>query len=198
MASTSPSNPSRLHISHQKMDSNARSRFLKRLAKGFQGPRRFVQLFSKQLSSPDFSLVKRPLDSAELSPQVQPSEESSLALPRVESTDHTQSRQSQTAFVQSPPPVLNPNYDYPLPTLKIKTGSGGSAQGPIAIGGDAGDIGYINERPRIDLANSGEQQGLFSFGNQPPLLPHSRYGHTQGLQRSRSRDVVEVLAPSAL
>ncbi|KAF9508929.1 hypothetical protein BS47DRAFT_1349895 [Hydnum rufescens UP504] len=48
-----------------------------------------------------------------------------------------------------------PKHDYPMGTLKIKTGSGGSAQGPVAIGGDAGGVGYINERPIIDLANSG-------------------------------------------
>ncbi|KAF9508921.1 hypothetical protein BS47DRAFT_191240 [Hydnum rufescens UP504] len=48
-----------------------------------------------------------------------------------------------------------PNHDYPVVTLRIKTGSGGSAQGPVAIGGDAGDVGYINERPIIDLVNSG-------------------------------------------
>jgi hypothetical protein len=71
---------------------------------------------------------------------------------------------------------------YPIAKLfATETGSGGSTQGPVAIGGDAGDVGYINERSRIDLANSGEPQGLFAVRNQPAsLLPHSRYGHAQG------------------
>ncbi|KAF9514695.1 hypothetical protein BS47DRAFT_1342841 [Hydnum rufescens UP504] len=137
------------------MGSNPRSGLLKRLTKAFPGPRRFVHLFSKQLSSPDFLPVKGPLDSAEPSPPVQPSEESSLAPPLVESSDHIRSRQSPAVLAPSPPPALMPNHGYPRVTLKIKTGSGGSAQGPVAIGGDAGSVGYISERPRIDLANSG-------------------------------------------
>jgi len=148
------SNPSRLHISHRKMSSNARPGLLKRLIKAFRRPCRFVRLFSKQSSPPDLP-VKGPLDSAEPSPLVQLSEESSLVPPPVESPNHTRSRQSPAALVPSPPPALMPNCGYPRVTLKIKTGSGGSAQGPVAIGGDAGDVGHIKERPRIDLANSG-------------------------------------------
>jgi hypothetical protein len=58
---------------------------------------------------------------------------------------------------------------YPIAKLcATETGNGGSAEGPVAIGGDAGHVGYINETPRIDLVNSGEPQGLFTFGTQPP------------------------------
>jgi len=142
-------------MSRRKIRSNAHSGLFKRLIKAFLSPRQLVQLSSKQLSSPDFSAVKGPLDSAEPPPLVQPSEESSLAPPRIESSDHTRSRQSPAVFVPSPPSAIMPNHDYPMVTLRIKTGSGGSAQGPVAIGGDAGDVGYINESPRIDLANSG-------------------------------------------
>jgi len=142
-------------MSHRKIRSNTRSGLFKRLTKAFLSLRRFVQLSSKPLSSSDFSAVKGLLDSAEPSSLVQPSQESPLAPPRIESSDHTRSRPSPAVLAPSPPPAIMPNHDYPMVTLRIKTGSGGSAQGPIAIGGDAGDVGYINEGPRIDRVNPG-------------------------------------------
>ncbi|KAF9503145.1 hypothetical protein BS47DRAFT_1402704 [Hydnum rufescens UP504] len=120
--STSPSNPSRLHISLRKTGSNSRSGLSKQLTKDFLSPRRFVNLFSKQLPSLDFS------------PTLSSGACSILAL-----CTYAELRLSYV--------------------FSTETGSGGSAQGPVAIGGEAGDVGYINEGPIIDLANSDEPQG---------------------------------------
>ncbi|KAF9514659.1 hypothetical protein BS47DRAFT_1342799 [Hydnum rufescens UP504] len=83
-----------------------------------------------------------------------------------------------TNYLQSPPPHHTPPSSQPpgsrMPARKATAGAGGDAEGPVAIGGAGGDIGFeggLQSQPSASPPHSGDREVAIGGRGGRVLLP---------------------------